>query len=212
MPSSAQVAACRQVQIGRPSASGSGLHLVHGVAVRGDPEQAFAPDHRRAGPGVSTWVMMARSRSAEAIRSTSIGVGSHTTVTSTRGIGVREPRQDLGQVAVGIIVGHAEPDPSREFRIGEARPAPRSRGARSPRIVEQPLAVLGQPGGAAVPLEDRPADASPRASSSASRRPIASCARLSAARVNEPASAMAMKVFNWSMSRREAMQISRRSQ
>ena len=36
-------------------------------------------------------------------------------------VGLREARQDLGQVALGIVVGQAEPDAAGQFGLGEAR-------------------------------------------------------------------------------------------
>ena len=91
-------------------------------------------------------------------------------------IGAREPRHDLRQVAVGVIVGQAEPHAAGQFLVVE-------RGQRldvelddAARVIEQPLAVLGELGGAAVAGEDRLVRAAPRAASSASTPPTGSCA------------------------------------
>ena len=71
------------------------------------------------------------------------------------GIGARKARHDFRQIAVGIIVRHAEPHAPGKLGPGK-------RGERfeielhdPPRVIEQPLAVFGQLRGAAVARENR---------------------------------------------------------
>jgi hypothetical protein len=73
-------------------------------------------------------------------------------------VGAGEARQDLRQVAVGIVVGHAEPDAALEVGVGEARDAFEVEPHDPAGIVEQPLAILGQLGMASVAPEERPPD------------------------------------------------------
>ena len=120
------------------------------------------------------------------------------------GIGAREPRHDLRQIAVGVVVRQAEPHAAGELLVVE-------RGERldvelddAARVVEQPLAVLGELGGAAVAGEDR------RPSRSSSRFICIDTAdwvlcTTSAALVKLPVSTMAMKVRSWSTSIRALM-------
>ena len=64
-----------------------------------------------------------------------------------------EAGQDLGQVAIGIIVGHAEADAPLEIGIGKGCHAFEVQPDDPAGIVEQPLAILGQLGMAAVAAE-----------------------------------------------------------
>jgi hypothetical protein len=74
-------------------------------------------------------------------------------------IGLRETRHDVGQIAVGIVVRHAEPHTAGEFCVGEGADSVHVELDDAPCVVEQLLAVLGELGGATVALEDRLADA-----------------------------------------------------
>ena len=122
-------------------------------------------------------------------------------------IGAREPRHDLRQIAVGVIVRHAEPHAADQLLVVEGGERLDVELDDAARVIEQPLAVLGELGGAAVARET----ALPRRSSS---RFIcidtADCVLFttSAALVKLPVSAMAMKVRNWSTSSRAVMGVS----
>ena len=70
----------------------------------------------------------------------------------------RESGQDLRQVAVGIVIRHAQPDPALEVGIAEAGDAFEVQPDDAARIIEDALTILGQSGVAAVALEQRPAD------------------------------------------------------
>ena len=74
-------------------------------------------------------------------------------------IGIREARQDLGQVAVGVIVRQSQPHMAGEFEIREARHRLAVQPDDAPRIIGQSGPIVGQLGGAAVAREDRPPDA-----------------------------------------------------
>ena len=110
-----------------------------------------------AGPCRSTCVIMARSRSFEFTRSTSMGVGSH--IDSDLDLGLdRRIAPGLRQIAVGIVVGHPEPHAPREFGLGEAREAVHVEPQDSARIVQQSLAIFGEARGPSVALENRLAE------------------------------------------------------
>ena len=70
-----------------------------------------------------------------------------------------EARQDFRQVAIGIIVGHAEANTALQVGIGEGGDAFEVQPHDPAGIVEQALAILGQLGMAPVAAEERPADA-----------------------------------------------------
>src|ERR1039458_8422169 len=72
------------------------------------------------------------------------------------GIDAREARHDLGQIAVGIIVGHAQAHAAGQFGVGEGRQRLDVELDDAARVIEQALAILGELGGAAVAREDRP--------------------------------------------------------
>ena len=72
------------------------------------------------------------------------------------GIGAREARHDLGQIAVGIIVGHAQPHAAGQFGVGEGGERLDVELDDAARVIEQALAVLGELRRAAVAREDRP--------------------------------------------------------
>src|SRR6266496_4178227 len=71
-------------------------------------------------------------------------------------IGAREPRHDLRQITVGVVVGYAQPHPPGEREIRECGERFDVELHDPPRVIEQPLAVLGQLRGAPVPGENRP--------------------------------------------------------
>ena len=72
-----------------------------------------------------------------------------------RRIAAREARHDLGQITVGIIVGHAQPHAAGQFGVGKRRQRLDVELHDSPRVIEQALAVLGELRGAPVAREDR---------------------------------------------------------
>jgi hypothetical protein len=74
------------------------------------------------------------------------------------GVRAGEAGQDLGQVTVRIVVRQAETDAPGEVGFREGCDALELQPHDSPCVVEQALAVLRQPGGAPIALEDRPAD------------------------------------------------------
>ncbi len=69
-----------------------------------------------------------------------------------------EARQDFGQVAIGIIVGHAKADATLQVGIGEGGDAFEIEPHDPAGIVEQALAILGQLGMATVAAEQGPPD------------------------------------------------------
>ena len=69
-----------------------------------------------------------------------------------------EPGQDLGQVAVGIVVRQAEADAAGEVGLPEGAEALRLQPHDPPRVVEEAFPVLRQAGRAPVALEDGAAD------------------------------------------------------
>ena len=73
-------------------------------------------------------------------------------------VGAREARQDLRQVAVGVVVGQAEAHAADELVVVEGGDAFRVEPHDAAGIVEQALALVGELGQAPVALEDRPAD------------------------------------------------------
>ena len=73
-----------------------------------------------------------------------------------RRIGAREARHDLGQIAVGIVVRHAEPHAAGQFGVGKRRQRLDVELDDAARVIEQALAVFGELRGAPVAREDRP--------------------------------------------------------
>ena len=69
------------------------------------------------------------------------------------GISAREPRHDLRQVAVGVVVRHAKTNAPGKLRVGERCHRFHVELDDAPRVVEQPLAIFGQLRGAAVARE-----------------------------------------------------------
>ena len=145
----------RHEQVGRPSASGSRssrwvgcrFEVTHNSRSRRNVSEARL---------VSQLVTMARSISLASMRSSrSDGrLADHGQLDAR--IGAREARHDLRQIAVGVIVRHAQPHAAGQFGVGE-------RGQRldvelddAAGVIEQALPVLGELGGAAVAREDRP--------------------------------------------------------
>ena len=92
------------------------------------------------------------------MRSTSSTVGSQIDGELDAGIGAREARHDLRQVAVGVVVGHAQAHAAGELGVGKGGERLDVELDDAARVVEQPLAVLGELGGAAVAREDRLAE------------------------------------------------------
>jgi hypothetical protein len=74
-------------------------------------------------------------------------------------IGAGEAGEDLGKVAVGVIVGQAEPDAADELVLVERCDALGVEPHDPAGVVEEPLALVGQLRLAAVAFEDRAADA-----------------------------------------------------
>ena len=73
-------------------------------------------------------------------------------------IGAREPRHDFGQIAVCVIVRHAEPHAPAELRIRKGGQRLDVELDDAARVIEQPLAVLGELRGAAIAREDGPVE------------------------------------------------------
>ena len=71
----------------------------------------------------------------------------------------REAGEDLGQVAVGIIVRQAEADAAGQLLLDEGGDAFGVQSNDPPRVVEQPLALVGEARHAAVALEEVLAEA-----------------------------------------------------
>ena len=151
------IAARRQPQLGRPSASGSGssrcvewrFDVTHSSRSRRNVSEARE---------VPQSVTMARSSSLASMRSTRSTDGSHDHGQLDARIGAREARHDLGQIAVGVIVRHAEPHAAGELGVVEGGERLDVELDDAARVIEQPLAVLGELGGAAVAREDRLAE------------------------------------------------------
>ena len=74
-------------------------------------------------------------------------------------IGAREARHDLGQEAVGIVVGRADADRALQPAIVEGGQRLAVEMDQAPRIGQQPLALLGELVAAPFLLEQRLADA-----------------------------------------------------
>ncbi len=172
--SSASVAEWRQSQLGRPSASGMGRFLMHRVARRRHPEQLLDPhDLRRAAPvhvGDDREIDVAVLHPLDEVlrrlaHHRHLGLG----------IGARKPRQDLRQIAVGVIVRQSEPHASDKLVVVERRHAFGVQAHDAARIVEQAFALVGELREPPVALENRVVRAAPPAASSAWRRRSGSC-------------------------------------
>jgi hypothetical protein len=71
----------------------------------------------------------------------------------------REAGQDLGQVAVGVVVGQPEPHAADELGLREGGEAFGVQPHDPARVVEETITLVGQPRAAAVALEHGPTDA-----------------------------------------------------
>ena len=145
----------RQLQVGRPSASGSGSSLMGRMPVRGHPQQPLAPEGFRGALGFAIgddgeidFV------GVDALEQVDRRLADHGQLDAR--IGAREARHDLGQIAVGVIVRHAEPHAAGQFGVGEGGDGLDVELDDAAGVIEQARAVLGELGGAAVAREDRP--------------------------------------------------------
>ena len=71
----------------------------------------------------------------------------------------REAGEDLGQIALGVVVRQAEADAAGEVGLVEGGDAFRVQSHDAPGVVEEALAVFGEARGAPVALEHGPAEA-----------------------------------------------------
>ena len=145
----------RHVQLGRPSASGRRssrcvgcrFEVTHNSRSRRNVSEARLD---------SQLVTMARSISLASMRSSrsTRRLADHGQLDA--GIDAREARHDFRQIAVGIIVGHAQPHAAGQFGVGEGGERLDVELDDAARVIEQALAVLGELRRAAVAREDRP--------------------------------------------------------
>ena len=145
----------RHEQLGRPSASGSALLEMRRMPVRGHPQQPLAAERfRRAlafAIGDDGEIDLV---GVDALEQVDRRLADH--ATARRRDSAREARHDLRQIAVGIIVRHAEPHAAGQFGVGKGGERFDVELDDAARVIEQALAVFGQLRGAAVAREDRP--------------------------------------------------------
>ena len=127
------------------------------VPVRRHPQQPLAAEHlrraRRAAVGDDRQIELV---GVDVLDQLDRRLARHGQLDA--GIGAREPRHDLRQIAVGVIVGQAEPHPAGQSLVVEGGERLDVELDDAARVIEQPVAILGELGGAAVAGEDRLAE------------------------------------------------------
>ena len=131
---------------------------MRGVVGRTHPQQRLAPHHLRLAPAVvvrhQRKVEMAALDVLDQIEGR---LADHRQLDARVGAG--EAGHDLGQEAVGIVVGRADADGAFQPPVVEGGQRFAVQVDHPPRIGKQSLAFLGQPVAAAVLFEQRLADA-----------------------------------------------------
>ena len=124
---------------------------------RGDPQQRLAPHHFR----LAARVVVRHQRQVEIAALDMLDQPRRRLADDGQfdaRIGAREARHDLGQEAVGIVVGRADADRAFEPPVVEGGQRLAVEIEQPPRVGEQLVAFLGQPVGAPVLFEQRLAD------------------------------------------------------